>query len=73
MRLRDFRSALAVAVLGMTGILMTTPIPLKAYVFVREFERSGRAETRVSVWERVVYSLIEANDQTAGCRAPGRI
>jgi hypothetical protein len=41
MRLRDFRSALAVAVLGMTGILMTTPIPLKAYVFVREFERSG--------------------------------
>jgi hypothetical protein len=70
MRLRGWKSAAAVMVLGVAGATMTTPYPARAYVFLQEFERSSRGAKQVSLWERVVYSLIEANDRGADCRAP---
>jgi hypothetical protein len=56
----------AVAVLGATGVVATTPYPARAYVFVQEFERSSKGSRTVSMWERVLYSLREAN-QTRSC------
>jgi hypothetical protein len=41
-------------------------------VFFKEFRKSSKAGAHVSVWERVVYSLIEANNQTTE-RAPATI
>jgi len=46
-------------------MLMTTPLPSQALVFAREFERSGKGTAQVSLQERVVYSLLEATEQTA--------
>ena len=48
----------------------TTPFPSKACVFLQEFEKSSKSEAQVSVWERIVYSLIEASQQTSEQRAP---
>jgi hypothetical protein len=53
----------------MAGV-STTRVPTKACVFIQEFKKSSKAGDRVSVWERVVYSLIEANHQTTELRAP---
>lgn len=68
--MRGWRALAAIALLGGTGAVMTTPLPGRAYVFVREFEKSSRNTRQVSFWERVVYSLIEANHRGADCRAP---
>lgn len=70
MKMRGWRAVLAIAILGGTGALMTTPVPARAYIFVREFEKSSKSPNQVSFWERVVYSLIEANHRGADCRAP---
>ena len=51
----------------------STSIPTKACVFLHEFKKSSKAGDRVSVWERVVYSLIEANHQTTELRAPSSV
>jgi hypothetical protein len=51
----------------------STQVPAKACVFLHEFKKSSKAGDRVSVWERVVYSLIEANHQTTEFRAPAWI
>ena len=61
---------MALLVLGVTGTVCTTTIPARAAVFVRELERSSKGSNQVSIWERVVYSLIEANNRGADCRAP---
>jgi hypothetical protein len=53
----------------MAGV-SSTSVPTKACVFLHEFKKSSKAGDRVSVWERVVYSLIEANNQTTELRAP---
>jgi hypothetical protein len=53
----------------MAGV-SSTRVPTKACVFLHEFKKSSKAGDRVSVWERVVYSLIEANHQTTERRAP---
>jgi hypothetical protein len=50
-------------------MISTTPVPSRACVFFKEFRKSSKAGAHVSVWERVVYSLIEANNQTTE-RAP---
>jgi hypothetical protein len=70
MRLRGWRSLLAIALLGGAGAVSTTPIPARAYVFVQEFEKSSRNNNQLSFWERVVFSLIEARNRGADCRAP---
>lgn len=49
---------------------MTTTVPVQAYTFVAEFERSSSGTNKVSFLERVLYSLIEANNRGAQCRAP---
>jgi hypothetical protein len=56
----------------MAGV-SSTRVPAKACVFIHEFKKSSKAGDRVSVWERVVYSLIEANHQTTERRAPAGI
>ena len=50
-----------------------TPFPSKACVFLQEFEKSSKSGAQVSIWERVVYSLIEASQQTSEQRAPHSI
>jgi hypothetical protein len=54
----------------MAAGINATPFPAKAYVFLQEFEKSSKSGAQVSVWERIVYSLIEANHQTTKQRAP---
>jgi hypothetical protein len=70
MRLRGWRALLAMAILGGTGVVCTTPIPARAYLFVQEFEKTSKNNNQLSFWERVVYSLIEARNRGADCRAP---
>ena len=53
----------------MAGV-SSTRVPTKACVFLHEFKKSSKAGERVSVWERVVYSLIEASHQTTERHAP---
>ncbi|MDZ4801825.1 MAG: hypothetical protein SGI92_27020 [Bryobacteraceae bacterium] len=65
MRLRGWRQITVGLVLAGAGMLMTTPLPSQALVFAREFERSGKGTAQVSLQERVVYSLLEATEQTA--------
>ena len=50
--------------LSATGFMLSGPLPGRALVFWREFERSGQGEVKVSLQERVVYSLLEATEQT---------
>lgn len=67
--MKGWRSMVVIALLGCTGALMTTPFPSQAYVFVRTLEKSSRNPGKVTIWERVVYSLIEASNRGAE-RAP---
>ncbi|MBC7928174.1 MAG: hypothetical protein H7039_21220 [Bryobacteraceae bacterium] len=69
MRLSRWNSLTAGAILTATAFMMSTPLPSQAVVFVREFEKSGQGTARVSLQERVVYSLLEAAGQTANHRA----
>ncbi len=68
--MRGWRALAAMAILGGTGAVMTTPIPARAYVFVQQMDKTSRTAGDVGFWERVVYSLIEANNRGADCRAP---
>ena len=70
MRRTSHKAAVALLVLGLGGTAFTTTIPARAAVFVREMERSSKGSNQVSIWERVVYSLIEANNRGADCRTP---
>ena len=67
---RSQKAAVAVLALGLSGTAFTTTIPARAAVFVRELERTSKGTNQVSIWERVVYSLIEANNRAADCRTP---
>ena len=51
--------------------LASQSVGLQACTFVQQFEKAGRSATRLSFQERVLYSLIEAKDQSCKCRAPG--
>jgi hypothetical protein len=67
--LNRWKGLLLVGCLTGAGMISTTPVPSRACVFFKEFQKSSKAGAHVSVWERVVYSLIEANNQTTR-RAP---
>ena len=56
-----------VATLAFGGLvsISTSPVPSRACLFLQEFESSSKAGDRVSLIERVVYSLIQANDRAA--------
>ena len=43
-----------------------TPIAAKAQIFLEQYERLSNSERKVGIWERVVYSLMEVNQQTRG-------
>jgi hypothetical protein len=64
---------LAVAALGLASSLANTSLPARACVFLQEFEQTSKSGDQVSIWERVVYSLMEANNRGAECRAPRTI
>ncbi len=68
--MNGWRTLIAVAILSGTGALMSTPIPCRAYVFVQTLEQTSKNAKQVSFWERVVYSLIEAENRGADSRAP---
>jgi hypothetical protein len=61
--MKGWRGAIAVAALAGIGFLSISPIPSRACLFLQEFESSSKAGGRVSLAERVVYSLIQANDR----------
>jgi len=48
--------------LSATGFVLSGPLPGRAIIFWKEFERTGDGEVKVSLQERVVYSLIEATE-----------
>ena len=61
--MKGWRAAVAMAALACVGVLSVSPVPTKACLFLQEFESSSKAGDRVSLVERVVYSLIQANDR----------
>ena len=63
-KLTIWRRAAATAALAAFGVAASaTPIPTRACLFLQEFESSSKAGGRVSLVERVVYSLIQAKDR----------
>jgi hypothetical protein len=64
------RAAVAVTILGAAGAVMPATFPAQAFTFVKELERSSSGPHKVSFLERVLYSLIEADNHGAQCRAP---
>ena len=49
------------------GLLSVSPVGSRACLFLQEFEKSGKASGRVSLVERVVYSLVRAEQ---GAKTP---
>lgn len=45
-------------------------MPGHAFIFLQEFEEASKSGSNVSLWERVVFSLIEAKDRTEDGHAP---
>ncbi|HYP08683.1 MAG TPA: hypothetical protein VER03_20780 [Bryobacteraceae bacterium] len=54
----------------MAGGISTTPVPERACIFVQQFHKLSNTPVEVGVWERVVYSLIEASQPAKNRRAP---
>jgi hypothetical protein len=52
------------------GGISTTPVPSRACVFVQEFHKLSETRSEAGIWERVVYSLIEASQPTTNRSAP---
>ena len=73
MRGKSWKGLVLAGGLAVMASVSSTSIPTKACVFLHEFKKSSKAGDRVSVWERVVYSLIEANHQTTELRAPSPV
>ena len=43
--------------------ISNTRLPERTCVFIHEFHKTSKSGSQVSVWERIVYSLIEAKQQ----------
>ena len=67
---KRIRAAAGIAIIAATVSIMTTTVPVRAYTFVTELERSSSSANKVSFLERVLYSLIEASNRGQQCRAP---
>jgi hypothetical protein len=52
------------------GGISTTPVPARACVFVQQFHKLSETRSEAGIWERVVYSLIEASQSTTNRSAP---
>jgi hypothetical protein len=62
-KIKGWRGAMAVSTLAFAGLLSLSPVSSRACLFLQEFESSSKAGNRVSLIERVVYSLIQAKDR----------
>jgi len=64
MKVKRWKAALLAGSLALSAVVVAdTPLPGKASIFYHEFRKTSKSGARVSVWERVVYSLMEANNQ----------
>jgi hypothetical protein len=70
MKGKAYKGILMAGTLAIAIGVSETPFPAKACVFLQEFEKSSKSGAQVSVWERIVYSLIEAKNQTTQQHAP---
>jgi hypothetical protein len=59
-KIKGWRGAAAVATLMCAGLLTVSPVGSRACLFMQEFENSAKASGRVSLVERVIYSLVRA-------------
>jgi hypothetical protein len=62
-KLTGWRGAAAAAALAGFLVAGVSPYSTRACLFLQEFENSSKAGGRVSLVERVVYSLIQAKDR----------
>ena len=67
---RNWKGLMIAGAFAAIAGVSSTQVPAKACVFLHQFNKSSKASDRVSIWERVVYSLIEAHHQTTERRAP---
>jgi hypothetical protein len=58
--MKGWRGAVAIGTLAGVGLISVSPIGSKACLFVQQFESSSKASDRVSLVQRIVYSLIQA-------------
>jgi hypothetical protein len=65
---KRWKRAVIAGVLAGAALLSISPVASRAAIFIEEFESSSRASNRVSLVERVVYSLIQA--ERGARRAP---
>jgi hypothetical protein len=63
MEMRYWKTSLAAGAFLFLGALASTSLPVKASIFLEGFESSSRAGNKVSVLERVYYSLIQVNER----------
>jgi hypothetical protein len=57
------RTTAATGALAAIALFAVSPIPSRTCLFLQAFESSSKAGSQVSLVERVVYSLIQANER----------
>ena len=70
MQRRNLIAVFTVAALSFTTPLLPDSLPCEAALFVEEFEKVSKEDTGLGVWERVVYSVVEAKSRSRNLRAP---
>ena len=63
MRVKRWKGALLAGSLALAALVASTPLPGRASVFYHEFRKTSKSGSQVSIWERIVYSLMEAKNQ----------
>jgi hypothetical protein len=63
--MKGWRGAVALGILAVVGLISMSPVPSRACLFLQEFESSAKAGSRVSLMERVIYSLFRAERGSA--------
>jgi len=63
MKPKRWKGALLAGGLMVALEISNTRLPERTCVFIHEFHKTSKSGSRVSVWERIVYSLIEAKQQ----------
>jgi hypothetical protein len=68
--MRGWKELLTIGTLAGVGLIAVSPAGSRASLFLQEFERSAKASGRVSLVERVVYSLIRAEREAKSQATP---
>jgi hypothetical protein len=63
MRPKRWKGLLLAGSLAVAIGISNTRLPIQTCVFIHEFHKTSKSGSHVSVWERIVYSLIEAKQQ----------